>query len=97
VRRLLLLIFFTLFGLGIGLVVGAIFMRRVDHAASKMSPENVAEQVVHAAATARERLRAAAAEASRAKQETEAQLRTRFRVPTVEEAARTGRRPDPAE
>jgi hypothetical protein len=88
-----MLIFLTLFGLGIGLVVGAILMRRVDQTAAKFAPENLLEQASQAAVTARFRLRDAIAEGSRAASETEAELRTRFGVPTVKEAAERGRRP----
>jgi hypothetical protein len=85
-RRLLLVIFLTLFGLGIGLAVGAILMRRVDQAAAKVSPDNLADQAARAAATLAERFRAAVAEGSAAAAETEAELRARYGVPTVEEA-----------
>jgi hypothetical protein len=86
-RRLLLLIFLTLFGLGIGLAVGAILMHRVDRAASKVSPDNLLDQAVRGAANLRERWRVAVTEATLARRETEAQLRARYGVPTVEEAA----------
>lgn len=86
-RRLLLLIFLTLFGMGIGLIAGAIVMRRVDRAAAKVAPETVMDQVVQGAASLRTRWRAAVAAGSAAATETEAQLRARYDVPTVEEAA----------
>ncbi len=89
-RRLLFTIFLTLFGLGIGLAVGAILMRRVDRAKTKMTPENLTEQAAHAVADLRRRWRAALEEGSRAASETETQLRAKFGVPTVEEAAQRG-------
>ena len=95
-RRLLLVIFLTLFGLGIGLAIGAILMRRVDRAAAKVAPENLADQAAQYAATIADRFRAAVAEGSQAAAETEAELRARYGVPTVEEAMaaaeRRGRR-----
>lgn len=95
-RRLLLIIFLTLFGLGIGLAIGAILMRRVDQAAAKVAPENLADQAARYAASLGERFREAVAEGSQAAAETEAELRARYGVPTVEEAMaaaeRRGRR-----
>jgi hypothetical protein len=87
-RRLLLLIFLTLFGLGVGLAIGAITMRRVDKAASKVAPENIADQAVRTVTVVRHRLRDAIEEGSRARAETEADLRERFNVPEPSEIAR---------
>lgn len=86
-RRLLLLIFLTLFGLGVGLALGAITMRRVDKAASKVAPENIADQAVRTVTVVRARLRDAIDEGSRARAETEADLRERFNVPDPQDVA----------
>lgn len=87
-RRIFLTIFLTLFGLGVGLAVGAILMRRVDRAAHRVSPEGLAEQAGRAAASVSHRMRRAVDAGRQAAQDKEAELRERFQVPSVEEAAR---------
>lgn len=94
-RRLLLTIFLTLFGLGIGLVVGAVLMRRWEQTsartASRLTPEAVATEAGRTWATVRHRARVVAEVASRAAAEREAELRQRFGVPTIAEAAARAR------
>lgn len=86
-RRIFLTIFLTLFGLGVGLAVGAILMRRVDRAAYRVSPEGLAEQAGRAAAAASHRMKRAVAAGREAADEKEAELRERFRIPSIQEAA----------
>ncbi|HEX9889095.1 MAG TPA: hypothetical protein VGA69_06430 [Nitriliruptorales bacterium] len=74
-------LFLIVFGLGLGLVVGAIVMRRIDQAAQAVSPNNLAGQAGRAAATLGSRLRAAWAETKVAAAEKEAELRSEFNVP----------------
>ncbi len=74
-------------GLGIGLLVGAYVVKRVDEASHAIAPANLAGQAGRAAGGFAERLRAAAAEGRAAATEREAELRSRFEVPTVREAA----------
>ncbi len=76
-------LFLLVFGLGLGLVVGAIIMKRVDDAAKSVSPSNLASSAGKAAGTLADRLRAAADETRRVAAEKEAELRTQFNVPTA--------------
>lgn len=78
-----MIIFLTLFGLGIGLAIGVILMRRVDRAAAKATPGNVADQVLKAGTRIANRVRVAAGEAGRAAADREAELREQFDVPTT--------------
>ena len=73
--RLLFRIFLLLFGLGAGLVVGALVMRRVDRAAQALAPQNLARRAGRGVVTARHRLTDALDEARRAAAEREAELR----------------------
>lgn len=90
-RRLFLTIFLTLFGLGIGLAVGAVLMHRWERqtarTASQLNPENVATEIGNAVGGLRHRWAIVRTAASRAAAEREAELRDRFGVPTVAEAA----------
>jgi hypothetical protein len=90
VRRLLLIIFLTLFGLGVGLAVGALLMRRVDRAARAMRPSSVADRAVHAIGGVRQRVTGAVDAAGRAAAQRQAELRAEFDVPTVRETLRGG-------
>ncbi|MBW3578305.1 MAG: hypothetical protein KY462_11320 [Actinobacteria bacterium] len=85
-RKLLLVIFLTLFGLGIGIVVGAIVMRRVDRAAARVSPRAMSQRAGDATSAWRRRLRTAIAAGAAAATEKEAELRHRYGVLTVDEA-----------
>ena len=71
-------LFFAILGLGAGLAIGAVFVRRVDRAARKLAPATLANQAARRAGTLRERLRTAAAEGRAAMAEREAELRAEF-------------------
>lgn len=92
-RKLFLLIFFTLFGLGIGLVVGAIVVRRLDRATARLRPgrhRSSADRGAwppRAAPGWRERLQVAREAGAAAAAAKEQELRARFGVPTAAEAA----------
>lgn len=81
-------IFWLFFGLGLGLLVGAFVVKRIDEASRAVAPSNVAQQAGRAAGTAVSRFRAAVDEGRRAAAEREAELRGRFDVPGVGEALR---------
>lgn len=74
-------LFLIVFGLGLGLMVGALAMRRMDQAAKAVAPGNLASQAGAAAATLGDRFRAAWAETQAASAEKEAELRSQFNVP----------------
>lgn len=90
-RRLFLTIFLTLFGLGVGLAVGAILMRRWEkttaRTASQISPDNVAVEVGNWIGGLRHRWNVMRAAGAQAAADREAELRERYGVPTVAEAA----------
>lgn len=90
-RKLLLFIFLTLFGLGIGLAIGAILMRRVDRAAAQVRPDNLAASAAGKAVEWRRRLDVAMEAGARAAAEKEAELRSEYGVPTMSEVARKHR------
>ncbi|MFP4634359.1 MAG: hypothetical protein ACLFRD_00740 [Nitriliruptoraceae bacterium] len=73
-------------GLGAGLLVGAYVVKRLDAAQQAVAPTNLAGQAGRAAGGFAERLRAAAAEGRTAAAEREAELRSRFHVPSVRDA-----------
>lgn len=73
-------LFLIVFGLGLGLVVGALVVRRVDQAAQVVQPDNLAQAAGRAASTFGERLRAAWAETQSAAAERETELRDQFGV-----------------
>ena len=78
---------FTLaLGLGAGLLVGAYVVRRLDEAQRAVAPANLAGQAGRAAGGFAERMRLAAAEGRAAAAEREAELRSRFDVPSVRDA-----------
>lgn len=74
-------IFFTFVGLGIGLLIGAFVVRRMDEASRAVAPGNLAHQAGRAAGTLADRFRAAVAEGQRAMHEREAELRAEYEVP----------------
>ena len=74
-RRILSGSILLLFGLGAGIVAGAVVMRRVDKAAQAMAPANLARRAGRGAVTARHRLNEAWEEMRRAAAEREAELR----------------------
>jgi hypothetical protein len=73
-------------GLGAGLLIGAYVVKRLDEAQQAVAPTNVAGQVGRAAGTLAERFRDAAAAGREAAAAREAELRSRFDVPSVREA-----------
>jgi hypothetical protein len=77
-------------GLGAGLLIGAYVVKRVDEATQAVAPANLAGQAGRAAGSFAERLRLAAEEGRVAAAEREAELRGRFDVPSVREAAAGG-------
>lgn len=78
--------FFVALGLGVGLLVGAYVVRRLDEASRAAAPANLASQAGRAAGGFASRLRAAADEGRVAAAEREAELRARYEVPSVTEA-----------
>lgn len=86
-RRAATTLVLTLFGVGAGLAVGAIVMRRIDRATARVAPRNLVAQASRAATSARDRLKAALEEGERSAAEREADLRREFNVPSVREAA----------
>lgn len=84
-RKLLFASSVTVFGLGVGVVVGIVLMRRVDRAATAMKPTNLADRGARAAFTVRDRIVGALDEGARVAAEREAQLRAEYVVPTFEE------------
>ena len=74
-------------GLGAGLLIGAYVVRRMDEASQAVAPANLANQAGRAAGSFAERMRAAVEEGRVAAAEREAELRGRFDVPSVREAA----------
>ncbi|MFN2556951.1 MAG: hypothetical protein ABR592_08775 [Nitriliruptorales bacterium] len=86
-RRAATALVLALFGAGAGLVVGAVLMRRIDRAAARVAPANLVEQATRTALTARDRLNAAFEEGERGAAEREADLRRRFDVPSLRQAA----------
>jgi hypothetical protein len=74
-------------GLGAGLLIGAYVVRRMDEASQAVAPANLANQAGRAAGSFAERMRAAVEEGRIAAAEREAELRGRFDVPSVREAA----------
>ena len=74
-------------GLGAGLLIGAYAIRRMDEASQAVAPANLAGQAGRAAGSFAERLREATEEGRIAAAEREAELRGRFHVPSVRDAA----------
>ena len=87
-RKLFLFVFLTLFGLGIGLAIGAILMRRVDRATAKARPDNLAAAAMSQVMEWRIRLERAREAGAKAAAEKEAELREEYGVPTMSEVAR---------
>lgn len=79
-------IFLLFFGLGLGLLVGAFLVRKMDEASQAVAPANVARNAGRAAGGLLNRLRDAAEETARVAAIREAELRAEFNVPTVREA-----------
>ena len=79
-------IFLLFFGLGLGLLVGAFVVKRLDEASRAVAPTNVARNAGRAAGTFLDRLRDAAAETRGVAAEREAELRAQYHVPTMRQA-----------
>ncbi|MEX2548640.1 MAG: hypothetical protein WD638_00310 [Nitriliruptoraceae bacterium] len=78
---------FTLaLGLGVGVMVGAYVVHRLDQAQRAVQPGNLAGSAGRAVGGLAERLGEAAAEGRVAAAEREAELRARFDVPSVRNA-----------
>jgi len=70
-------------GLGVGLFVGAVIVRRVDRAAKALTPASLGRKAGRGAVTLRHRLGDAWTETKAAAAEREAELRAEFDVPSV--------------
>ncbi len=81
-------IFLLFFGLGLGLLLGAFVVRKLDEASQAVAPTNVARNAGRAAGGFMGRLREAAAETNRVAAAREAELRAQWGVPTMREALR---------
>lgn len=79
IRRL----FWTLFGLGLGLVLGIRILREVDRVTEAAKPGAVAERAGRRVGGAQARWRDALAEGRVAAQQRELELRQRFGVPAL--------------
>lgn len=78
-------IFFMFLGLGLGLLLGAFVVKRMDEASRAVAPGNLASQAGRAAGTLADRFRVAVDEGRAAMAAKEAELRAEYRVPTVRE------------
>lgn len=79
-------IFLLFFGLGLGLLVGAFVVKKMDEASQAVAPSNVARNAGRAAGGMLGRLREVAEETSRVSAAREAELRAQFGVPTMRQA-----------
>ena len=79
IRRL----FWTLFGLGLGLVLGVRILRQVDRFTEAAKPGAVAQRAGRRVGGTRARWRDAFAEGRDAAHQRELELRTRFGVPSL--------------
>lgn len=79
-------LFFLVFGLGLGLLVGAWLVRRMNAATDAMAPSNLAASAGRAASSFGVRFREAVAEGRVAAADREAELRSEFNVPTLRQA-----------
>lgn len=79
-------IFLLFFGLGLGMLVGAFVVRKMEEASQAVAPTNVARTAGRVAGGFLNRLRDAAEETSRVAAIREAELRAEFAIPTVREA-----------
>ena len=78
-------IFSIFLGLGIGLLIGAFVVKRMDEATKAVAPTNLAHQAGRAAGTFADRFRAAVEQGRAAMAEKEAELRAEYEVPSVRE------------
>ena len=79
-------IFLLFFGLGLGLLVGAFVVQKMDEASQAVAPQNVARNAGRAAGGFLDRLREAAAETNRVAAAREAELRAEYGIPTMRQA-----------
>lgn len=82
-------LFLLVFGLGAGLFVGAIVMKRLDAAANSVKPTNLARSGGRAAGSAAGAMSRFWTEAKAAASEREAELRAEYNVPTLRDIARS--------
>lgn len=80
-------IFSLFFGLGLGLLVGAFVIRRMDQASRAVRPDSLAAAAGRAAGGLSTRLRAALDETRRVAAEREAELRAQFQIPDLTDLA----------
>lgn len=80
-------VFTLFFGLGLGLLVGAFVVKRLDQAGRAVAPANVAHQAGRTVGSAMEALRARFEVARQAAAVREAELRAEFGVPTARDLA----------
>jgi hypothetical protein len=78
-------IFFAMLGLGVGLLIGAFVVKRVDEASKAVAPTNLAHQAGRAAGGLADRFRAAVEQGRAAMADKEAELRGEYHVPSVRE------------
>lgn len=83
-------IFTLFFGLGLGLLVGAFVVKRLDEASKAVAPNNVARNAGRAAGSFGNRLKDAMAEGRRVANEREAELRADYDIPSVSRALGRG-------
>ena len=79
-------IFLLFFGLGLGLLVGAFVVKRLDEASRAVAPTNVARNAGRAAGGIMTCLQDAAAETRAVAAQREAELRAEYGVPTMRDA-----------
>lgn len=80
-------IFTLFFGLGLGLLVGAFVVRRLDDASKAVAPANLARQTGRSVGGFATTLRAFADEVRTQSAAKEAELRAEFNVPTARDLA----------
>ncbi|MDX1659319.1 MAG: hypothetical protein R3343_10905 [Nitriliruptorales bacterium] len=76
-------IFSLFFGIGLGLLVGAFIVRRLDQATRAVAPANIATQAGRFVGELGANLRAAAEAGRQAADAKEAELRSQYNVPRV--------------
>jgi hypothetical protein len=81
-------IFTLFFGLGLGLLAGAVVVKRIDDASKAVAPANLAHQAGRSLGGLSQSLRATFDQARTAAAAREAELRAEFNVPTAREITR---------
>ncbi|MBW3659427.1 MAG: hypothetical protein KY457_12365 [Actinobacteria bacterium] len=80
-------IFTLFFGLGVGLLVGAFVVKRIDDATRAVAPANLAHRAGRSVGGLSGAFRRAVDEGKRAAAAREAELRAEFNVPTARDLA----------